>query len=138
MQNIETPAITWLNMSGDITISWTKDNEAAILALVEEKMKKGFSFFIIKPRFFGLLSNKKIKAQSIEEVRAAGTVVALDDQIEGVIKKLYDKDVETVVSKGVAKLVKPSTAQKEMVRRAQSAEEVLEHQTVAIRPIVGG
>ena len=138
MQNNETPAITWLNMSGDITISWTKDNEAAILALVEEKMKKGFSFFIIKPRLFGLLGSKKVKAQSIEDVRAAGTVIADDEQIEGVMKKLYDKDVETVVSKGVAKLVKPSTVQKETVRRAQCAAEVLEHQTVAIRPIVGG
>lgn len=43
MTNTTHPAITFLNMTGDITISWDRDNEAAILAMVEQKMKEGYS-----------------------------------------------------------------------------------------------
>lgn len=132
------PAITWLNMTGDVTITWDKSNETAILALIEAKMADGFSFFIIKPRFFGLLGKKKVPVDSIAEVRKAGKVVAADDSIAKSLLKLDDAAVETVVHKGHAMLVKGTAVPKETVRRAKTAAEVLQHQTVAIRPIVGG
>lgn len=132
------PAITWLNMTGDVTITWDKHNEAAILALIEAKMADGFSFFIVKPRFFGLLGTKKVSVSSIAEIRKAGKVVATDDSIAASVLKLDDAAVESVVKKGHATLLKGTSVPKETVRRAKTAAEVLQHQTVAIRPIVGG
>lgn len=132
------PAITWLNMSGDITITWNESNEDAVLAMVEKKMKEGFSFFIIKPRALGLLGNKKVKAKSISDVKKAGQAILADEDFDGLLARLHDSDVEKVVSNGSAKLAKPSTGEKEMVTRARSAKEVVRAQSVAVKPVVGG
>lgn len=131
-----TPAITWLNMSGDITITWDKTNEAAMLALIEQKMKLNFRFFIIQPRLLGLLGSKKVLATDIEAIRKAGSVVADENAL--LSAKLHDTDVERVVNSGQADLVKPSTTEKTALRAAKTAQEVLQHQTVAVRPVVGG
>lgn len=133
-----TPAITWLNGSGDVTITWDAENEASMLALIEAKMKAGYSFFIIKPRVLGLLGTKKVVAKSIKDIKKAGSVVAGDDVMLGTTPKLYDADVEGAVATGKARLAKPTTSPKETVRRATTAREVLQHQTAALRPIVGG
>lgn len=133
-----TRAITWLNMSGDITITWDKDNEAAILALVEKKMKEGFSFFIIKPRLLGLLGHKKVAATSVQDVKAAGRAVVQDADFNALVSRMHDADVSELVHQGQAHLAKAATSQKESTRRAMSAAEVLCHQTVAVRPVVGG
>jgi hypothetical protein len=47
------PSITWLNMTGDVTITWDEQNKEAVLELVRAKMKQGYTFFIwatVKPR----------------------------------------------------------------------------------------
>lgn len=133
-----TPAITLLNQSGDITISWSPENEEAMLALIEQKMKEGYSFFIVKPRVLGLLGNKTVRAKTIKDVKKAGSVVVDDGVLTGATPKLYDAAVEQVVVDGKAHLVKPSTSEKETVRRATTSSEVVRAQTVAVRPIVGG
>ena len=46
-------SITFLNMTGDITIAWDDTNREQMLALVQEKMAQGYSFFILQPRFLG-------------------------------------------------------------------------------------
>lgn len=133
-----TPAITLLNQSGDISITWDAENEAAMLQLIEQKMKEGYSFFIVKPRMLGLLGTKTVKAQSIKDVKKAGSVIADDGVMTGAAPKLYDVAVEQAVVNGTAKLVKPSTREKETVRRASKPQEVVRAQSVAVRPIVGG
>lgn len=144
-KNIQ-PAITFLNMTGDITISWDASNEAAMLAMVEEKMKQKFTFFILKPRFLAILGKKKVRANSIEEIAAAGAVVIDDDDFQRLeIKEmmgrlnLHDKDVEAAVATGKAHLTKSDVpVDRAMVRRAATAEEVVRNQTVAVRRVVGG
>lgn len=131
-------SITWLNLSGDVTITWDKNNEAAVLELVEAKMKAGFHFFIIKPRFFGLLGSKKVKANTLGEIQAAGKVVAADDAFICARPKLYDTEVESAVESGSVTLVTATSTEKELVRLSTSATEIVSNQTVAMRPIVGG
>lgn len=133
------PTITFLNSTGDITISWEKDKEAEMLALIEKKMKEGYTFFILKPRMGGLLGNKKVAVESIEQVRKAGSVVATDALAKSVVMNLGDDDVSQAVAAGNAGLV--STLKKatmETVGRAISAAEVVTNQSIAIRPISGG
>lgn len=130
--------ITFLNGTGDITLTWDPANEDAMLAMIEAKMKEGYSFFIIKPRLLGLLGAKAVKARSIKEIRKAGSVMAEDGIMTGAKPMLDDNTLEAVVMSGKAKLVKPSTEQKESTGRASSAREVVRSQSVAVRPIVAG
>lgn len=134
------PAITFLNLTGDLTISWDASNEAAMLALVEQKMKEGYSFFVLKPRVLSLLGKKKVKA-SLNEIAAAGSAVVDDETFYRMMDKLklHDPAVEAAVASGKAKLTKSDApVNKDTIRRAKDPADVVRHQTVAIRPIVGG
>jgi hypothetical protein len=140
-QAINQPAITWLNMTGDITITWDKTNEADMLALVEQKMKEGFSFFIMKPRFLSILGAKKVRAESIEEVAAAGGARVGDADFQRMMGrlKLHDSTIEAAVSSGKAQLTQSDgQVDRSTIRRATTPTEVVKNQTVAVRRIVGG
>lgn len=54
-----TRALTILNETGDTTIVWTDDRDAEMEAIIRKKMAEGITFFIIEPRFYGLLPPKK-------------------------------------------------------------------------------
>lgn len=144
------PSITFLNMTGDITISWDEQNRDAILALVEEKMKSGHRFFIIKPRALGLLGNKKVPLTELGQAAKAGAIVVPDDVARDILNeakgapkraKLDDEAVEAVVASGKAHLSVVQggkQSQYETQGVVKKPEQVLQHQTVAVRPIVGG
>ncbi len=135
------PAITFLNMTGDVTISWDASNEAAMLALVEQKMKEGYSFFVLKPRMLSAFGKKKVRAKSIEAVKAAGSVVVADADVSRLMDKLklHDPAVEAAVAAGHASLAKSEApVDRDTIRRAKTPREVVGAQTVAVRPIVGG
>jgi hypothetical protein len=141
-QETFTPAMTLLNSTGDVTITWDEKEEESIYALVEAKMKQGYSFFIMKPRPFGLPGHTKKRVENIDAVKAANHVVVPDDLVQDIVRKtLGDPDVEKVVQGGQATLVSTESSQRgnlDTVRRATSAKEVVKHQTVAIRPVVAG
>ncbi|MBU9200397.1 hypothetical protein KTD31_03390 [Burkholderia multivorans] len=127
LETVEQPSITFLNMTGDVTITWDATNEAAVLALIEEKMKAGYSFFILKKVAFGLLGSRKVQAKSMAEVARAGSVV------------VDDAGVEAALAAGKVSLAEvPKTATLDTVRRAKTAQEVVRHNTVAVRRVVGG
>lgn len=134
------PAITWLNMSGDVTITWDKANEEAMLALIQQKMDEGYSFFLVKPRLFGLLGSRKVPLRSARDARAAAKVVAEDQLVGHAVSRICDAQVEAALQSNVARLVPnaKSGGDLEVVRRARSASEVLANQAVALRPVVGG
>jgi ribosomal protein L12E/L44/L45/RPP1/RPP2 len=133
------PTITFLNSSGDITISWEKDKEEEMLALIDKKMKESYTFFILKPRLGGLFGNKKVPAQNIEQVRKAGSVIAPDGLAKAVVMNLGDSDVSTAVAAGSASVVTiAKSAAMDTIRRATNAADVLKNQSIAIKPIHGG
>ena len=140
MENITQPCITFLNMTGDVTIAWDPANEAGVLAVVEQKMKEGFTFFILKPRFFGVFGHKQVRATEVEDIRKAGSVVVPEGAVKNIFAKLGDADLEALVANGDAEVIgrNSSKGHLEMVGRAQTAGDVLMHQTVAVRRIVGG
>lgn len=134
------PSITFLNLSGDVTITWDKSNEEQILALIEEKMRQGFTFFILKPRALGILPPKKVRAKSMAQVARAGLVSIADEDVQKILaSQVHDDDVQGVVQSGAARLERPqSNATYETERRASSSREVLTHQSAAVRPVLGG
>lgn len=140
-QNQFQPSICFLNRTGDITVSWDESNEAAVLEMVAQKMKDGYSFFILKPRFFGLASPKKVRANSIAEVKEAGSVVVDDSAFEKMMSKakVDDPQVEEALADGTMKLVgSDNTGSADAVRRATTPQEVVRNQTLAVRRVVGG
>jgi hypothetical protein len=140
-ENIQ-PAITFLNMTGDVTISWDASNEATILALVEEKMKKeNVTFFIIKPRFLSFLGKKKVRATSIKQIAEAGAAVVDDEDFQRMMGrlKLHDHALEAAVAAGKAHLTRSDVpVDRASVRPARTPQEVLQNQTIAVRRVVGG
>jgi Na+-translocating ferredoxin:NAD+ oxidoreductase RNF subunit RnfB len=139
-ENIQ-PAITFLNLTGDVSVSWTPDNADAMLALIDAKMKQGFSFFIVKPRVLAILGSKKVRATSIEEIAAAGQVKVADADFKRMMgqMQLHDKELEGAVASGTAHLTKSETpVDHNTIRRATTAAEVAKSQTIAVRRIVGG
>lgn len=134
------PAITWLNMSGDVTITWDPANEEAMLALIQKKMDEGYRFFLVKPRFFGLLGNRKVPLKSAEEAREAGKVSADDALVGHAVSRICDPEVEQALRESKARLVEDTKTRSTLatVRVAQSASEVLKNQSVAVRAVVGG
>jgi hypothetical protein len=140
MDNITQPSITFLNMTGDVTITWDSANEAEILAVVEQKMKEGFTFFILKPRLISLFGHKKVQVTKVEDVRKAANLVVPEGLVNNIYAKLGDAELESLVAAGQAQVVgrNSSKAPLQTVGRAKSSREVLSHQTVAVRNIVGG
>jgi hypothetical protein len=133
------PSITFLNSTGDITVTWEKDKEPEMLALIDQKMKAGYTFFILKPRLGGLLGHKRVVAETIADVKKAGSVIAPDALGKSIVMNLGDAEVSAAVAAGHATVMSAARgASMDTVRRAASAAEVAKSQTVAIRPITGG
>lgn len=130
------PAITWLNMSGDVTITWDESNREAIIALVAQKMKDGYSFFILEPRALGL-GTKKTALKKPSQLNKAVGIVVPEAQVASIVGDLGDPDVEKVVNDKVAELT-PGPAQLEARGRAETPEEVVSTHTVATPPVWGG
>lgn len=133
-------SITWLNMSGDVTITWDDSNKAAVLALVEQKLKQGYSFFVLTPRpLRRIFGDKKERLTSAEQLAKATAVVVADDQVQAIVDGLGDPEVQAAVKAGHARLAQAAKSSSlNTVRRAATASEVLVNQTVAVRPVVGG
>lgn len=137
--------ITFLNMTGDITIEWDAENADLIKAMVEKKMKEGYSFFVLKPRLGGLLGHKRVEVTEVSQLDSAtgaGAVSVPDALAEKMIKSLNDNDVGTLVANKKAKLVSKVEGNVHYLdtsHRAKSAEEVVSSsESVAVRRLAGG
>ena len=135
----EENGITFLNRSGDITISWSEKNAAKVKELIRKKMAEGYSFF----------SMKKVVIESVKIKRKVGpkgvdkldNLVIDDATFDRMVKGLDDKDLAEALSLGDAKLAKRKGGSKKMdtVKRLKDPDEVMESkQAVGVRPIVGG
>lgn len=136
------PSITFLNFSGDVTITWDKENEQEVLNLVESKMKEGYSFFISKSSFFGLFP-KEVEAKSIKEVKSAGKATLRTNQarhMAEIAKAIDDSEVASLLASKKANLIPaPKRDESEELVRAKSAREVVQAQSsTAVRRVVGG
>ena len=132
-----TPSITFFNFSGDITITWTADQEENILRMVQKKMEEGYTFLIIKPRLFGLFGQKNIPLKKAQDIKASKGLVIPDTVVNDFVKFIDDDDVAGAIKDGKASLASASD-EAVSICKAKDAGEVLKNQTVAIRPVVGG
>lgn len=136
--NNQQPSITFLNMTGDITITWDEHNREEILAMIRAKMAEGYVFFTTKKiPLVPLYRKSKVTSESLESVNH---VVIPDDQFERLVKSVDDRDVAGALQSGTARLTQreDKTNTLDTSTRAKSAEEVLDGSSVAVRPVRGG
>lgn len=119
-------ALTVLNESGDVTLIWNEENDDAMTELIEKKMKEGFTFFIVEPRFFGLISPKKTPLADASDARKHRALA------------VRDEDFIAIVEGGAASLVKTPEAPVKKSRISRDAKEVAKAESVATRPLRGG
>ena len=128
MKKEHTRSLSLLDGTGDTTVTWDEDTDEKMLGIIEERMKQGFVFYILKPvKFLKINSFRKTKAKSIDEVKEAGSVIIKDDDLA---KLFVSGDI------GVAKT--PTDDQMQNMRRAANANDVVENQSVGVRPAKGG
>lgn len=163
----ERPFIIFPNLTGDVTITWDDSNETYVKQMVEEKMKAGYVFFILKPRkLFGkTIVNTKTKVKKVSDldlavVDAKGERSVSTPSDDIVIKNMpaddsrqigvqqsglaiafdaKDKDLNLAIENDKIQLVKPNAREERVSsHRAKTADEVVKKQSVGTRPIVGG
>ena len=134
-------SITFLNMSGDITVTWDPKNAEKIKALIKKKMAEGYSFFTTKATasiFSPKPTIRKVSAKNVDEVEN----LFIDDKtFEKMVSEIADEDVAQAVRGNEVKVDrKKSIRQRQMdtVKRLKDPDEVIKEKTVAVKPIVGG
>lgn len=132
-------AITFLNLTGDITISWDEQNDAKIKEMVRSKMKQGYTFFTLRKVVVDSVRVKrKIGEKGIDSI----TSLVIDDaDFDKLVARVDDKDVAGLLKSSDARLVKRrgNTRELTLSSRLKDADEVVKaKQAVAIRPVVGG
>ena len=135
----EMRCITWANMSGDISLSWSADNDDRVKAIIKAKMAQGYSFFTMRKVVIDAVKVKrKIGAKGVDTI---DNLVIDDDTFEKMVKGLDDRDLADALNVGTAKLAKRrgSTKAMDAIKKLKSPDEVIKaRQSLAIRPLVGG
>ena len=120
-------ALTMLNESGDQTIVWDEASDAQMEEIIRKKMDAGIVFFIIEPRFFGLLPSKKTELKDATEAKKHRALA------------IRDQDLAKFVSDAPgAYMVKTPDGSVKTVRKSKDAAEVAKSESVAVKPMKGG
>lgn len=121
--------LTFLNMSGHSTLTWTKKNDEMMRALIEAKLKAGYAFWILKPRAGGLLGERRVRIKNVNEAMDARRL------------SMDDEDFARIISDGGVQLVatpdRPSNAL-DGARQSRDAAEIASSRSVGVRAYSGG
>lgn len=139
------PCITFINWSGDVTITWKPEREAEIREVVEQMMAKKFRFFIIKPRLLRF-GSKQVPLTSVDQLKSAKGLVVPDEALSAFaqgsrsFKGVQDDIVAAAIANGAAHSVRIADDSRDctQIGLAITADQVLQSQTLAVRPVVGG
>jgi hypothetical protein len=129
--------ITLLGMHGDITITWSAENDAKIKDLVRKKMAEGYSFFTTRKVVIEAIKVKrKLGPKGVDTIK---DLIIDDETFDKMIKDMDDRDVATLVRDGDAQLAKRRGNVANAIERARTPEDVIKSkQAMAVRPLVGG
>lgn len=132
-------SLTFLNATGDVTITWDAENDEKIKDLVRAKMAQGYVFFTLRKV---VIESIKVKRKIGEKgVDTITSLVIEDAEFDKLVKDMDDRDLATLMKDRTAQLAKRRGKSKEFtsVGRAKNADEVVKgKQALAVRPVVGG
>lgn len=130
-------AISFLNLSGDITIVWDDQNKDALIELVRRKMAEGYTFFTTKRVLIDRFKRKvKVTERTLDTVEE---LVITDAQFERMVEEMNDRDLANLVRARQAAFGK-RRAQSDIqeMKRVKEPEDVVGNQCLAVKPIAGG
>lgn len=119
-------ATTIMGEQGDVTIVWTDDEDDKMEAIIAAKMAQGVVFFIIEPRFFGLLPSRRTELKYATDARKHRALAIKDDQFGAFVEA------------GHGDVVKTPDQPVKSKRKAASAKDAASNETVGVRPMRGG
>lgn len=119
-------ALTILNEAGDQTIVWDESSDERMTEIIRKKMEQGVVFFVIEPRFFGLLPSKKTPLTNADDARKHRALA------------IRDEDIAKFVGEGGGDVVKTPDKAVQTIRKAKTAEEVAKNESVGVKPMRGG
>lgn len=112
-----------LNDRGDVEITWSEEDDDEMIKVIEEKMRLGVRFFIVKSTL-GLKIRKRITDT---------------DQIKVRKVQLGDESLERMFKQGRIEAVRyEDQSEIDTVGIAKTAREVIQNKTVGIRQFAGG
>lgn len=114
-------ALTMLNESGDVTISWTPDRDDEMEAIIEKKMAEGITFFIIeKPE------GARMRLESAADASKHRAIAIPDD------------DFRKFVDDGSGKAIETPAEPLGKTRISRNAKEIASSQSVGVKQRRGG
>lgn len=130
---------TFLNLCGDITICWDEQNKDHILEVIRRKMKEGYVFFTTKKYLFGQIKRKgEVTERDLRRGKLEDIIIT-DEQFEKMMADFDDADLATLVKNDKARVGKIKKGKDlQAMKKAKTAEEVVESNSVAMKPIRGG
>ncbi len=132
-----TRTLTFLNLDGHGTLEWQAASDEAMRELIERKMREGFAFFVLEPRYGGIVPPLKVAVTDVDRAMSGRKV------------HLSDADFAAVVAGGVATL-RPTAERDGSVSRAERGLSqgdgtrsrdpalVARSHSLAVRAMVGG
>ena len=116
----------FLNSFGDISVKWKEKDNDTFIAEIDELIKKGYTFFILKKDKNKMKVKTKVKDTDMIEKRKI------------LVEK--EKDLKPLLSLGknikVEYIETPSKIDTEGI--ARSGKEVVGNKAIAVKPAVGG
>ncbi|MCS4088702.1 hypothetical protein [Rhizobium sp. BK176] len=119
-------AFTLLNNSGDSTITWEKDNDEVMRALIEKKMSEGMAFFIIHPKALGFIPRPKSRISDVEEIMKRRSVA------------VKDEDFAEIIAAGMAGVTERPEIDTERAEQSYDPARIARSQSVGVMPMRGG
>lgn len=133
--------ITFLSMTGDITITWSSENDAKMKELIRKKMAEGFVFFTTrKVPLTNIPFKRRLGAKGVDSIK---DLIISDEDFDKMVRLMDDADIATAVADGagLAKRKDPSNRPREFQGgpRLKKPEDLKrgEH-AVATRGLAGG
>lgn len=123
-----TRSLTMLNESGDTTITWEEENDAAMIEIIQRKMDAGVTFYMITPRKPGARG----RAPAPKPLKKPADAIAHRSL------SIKDADLSKFVLEGRG-TVSPSPSEPvQTVKRGKTAREVASGSSVGVQPRRGG
>ncbi|MBY3155300.1 hypothetical protein HFO56_23540 [Rhizobium laguerreae] len=119
-------AFTLLNNSGDSTITWEKDNDEVMRALIEKKMAEGMAFFVIHPKALGFIPRPKSRISDVDEIMKRRSVA------------VKDQDFAEIIASGLAGVAERPEIDTERAEQCHDAAKIARSQSIGVMPMRGG
>lgn len=135
----QTFSCTFLGMLGDITIQWDEQNKEHIIEVIRKKMKEGYTFFTTKKYLFGQIKRKgEITDRDLRRGNLEDIIIT-DEQFDKMVADMRDNDIASLIAGDKARVGKIKKGKEiETMKKARTPEEVVESNSVALKPIHGG